>query len=315
MMLLIIGAVFLSGPAGRNAFAQDAVVGDAVEQSSLPWWAWPMILFVTTFVFGILAVLSGVGGAVLFVPIVSGFFPFHIDFVRGAGLFLAMAGSLSAGPTLLRKGIASLKLTLPIALIISASAISGAIVGLRLDPDVIQIALGGSIFMIAIVMILAKKSEFPEVNKPDAFAVALGITGIYHEESTDEYIPWDVHRTIPAFLCFIVVGFIAGMFGLGAGWANVPVLNLMMGVPLKVAVASSSFLLSTTAACPAWIYLNRGAVLPIIVIPSIIGIMLGSRVGVKIFAKSRPASIRWVVITMLMLASIRSITKGLGLFA
>ncbi|HEG42943.1 MAG TPA: sulfite exporter TauE/SafE family protein [Phycisphaerales bacterium] len=314
MILLIVGTVFLAGPVSSNAFAQEAVEADLVEQSSLPWWAWPIILFVTTFLFGILAVLSGVGGAVLFVPIVSGFFPFHIDFVRGAGLFLAMAGSLSAGPTLLRKGIASFKLALPIALIVSASAIAGAIVGLRLDPEVIQIALGGCIFLIAIVMILAKRSEFPEVKKPDAFAVALGITGIYHEESTDEYIPWDVHRTIPALLCFIVVGFIAGMFGLGAGWANVPILNIMMGAPLKVAVASSSFLLSITTACPAWIYLNRGAVLPIIVVPSMIGIMLGSRVGVKIFARTRPASIRWVVIAMLLLASIRSITKGLGLF-
>jgi uncharacterized membrane protein YfcA len=207
-ILLVAAVVFLAGPVG-NAFAQEAVAADSVSQSSLPWWVWPIILFVTTFVFGILAVLSGIGGAVLFVPIVSGFFPFHIDFVRGAGLFLALAGSLSAGPTLLRKGIASLKLTMPIALVISASAIFGAIVGLGLDANVIQIALGGCILIIAIVMIFAKKSEFPDVKKPDAFAIALGITGIYHEESTDEYIPWDVHRSIPALLSFVLVGFIA----------------------------------------------------------------------------------------------------------
>ncbi len=312
-ILLVVGAVFLAGPVGE-AFAQEAVAADMAGESLLPWWAWPIILFVTAFVFGILAVLSGIGGAVLFVPIVSGFFPFHIDFVRGAGLFVAMAGSLSAGPTLLRKGIASFKLTLPIALVVSSSAIVGAIVGLRLDANVLQIALGSCILIIAIVMLIAKKTEFPDVKKPDAFATALGITGIYHEESTDEYIPWDVHRTVPALFCFVVVGFIAGMFGLGAGWANVPILNLMMGAPLKVAGASSRFLLSIIDACPGWIYLNRGAVLPIIVVPSVMGIMLGSRIGVKIFAKSRPASIRWIVIAVLILASIRSITKGLGLF-
>jgi hypothetical protein len=64
------------------------------EGSSLPWWAWVLILLVMTFVMGIVAVLGGVGGGVIFVPIVSGFFPFHLDFVRCAGLLVALSGSL-----------------------------------------------------------------------------------------------------------------------------------------------------------------------------------------------------------------------------
>ena len=59
-----------------------------------PWWFWPLILFVFCFALGIIAVLAGVGGGVLYVPLVSGFFPFHIDFVRGAGLMVALAGAL-----------------------------------------------------------------------------------------------------------------------------------------------------------------------------------------------------------------------------
>ena len=59
----------------------------------------------------------------------------------------------------------------------------------------------------------------------------------------------------------------AGMFGLGAGWANVPVLNLVMGAPIKISVATSKFLLSITDTSAAWIYLNNGAVLPLMVRP------------------------------------------------
>jgi len=55
---------------------------------------WPLALFIVTFILGILAVLGGVGGGVLFVPIVGGFFPFNIDFVRGAGLLVAWQGRL-----------------------------------------------------------------------------------------------------------------------------------------------------------------------------------------------------------------------------
>ena len=57
------------------------------------WWIWPLALFAVSFAIGVVAVLAGVGGGVLFVPIVGGFFPFHLDFVRGAGLLLALSGA------------------------------------------------------------------------------------------------------------------------------------------------------------------------------------------------------------------------------
>ena len=80
------------------------------------WWVWPILLYIVTFVMGIAAVLGGVGGGVLFVPIISGFFPFHLDFVRGAGLLVALAGALAAGPGLLKMNLASLRLAMPVAL-------------------------------------------------------------------------------------------------------------------------------------------------------------------------------------------------------
>jgi len=282
-------------------------------QSELPWWAWAIILFIVTFAIGILAVLAGVGGAVLFVPIVSCFFPFHLDFVRGAGLLVALSLALAAGPGLLRKGLADLRLALPIGLVTSCGAIAGAFVGFSLPTNVIQTSLGAAILGIVLVMILAKKSEFPEVKKSDSISTALGINGIYYEESSSEEINWRIHRTLPALVMFIGVGFVAGMFGLGAGWANVPVLNLMMGTPLKVAVSTSVFLLSITDTSAAWVYLNKGAVLPIMVVPSVIGIMLGSKIGVKILAKAKPTAIRYIVIAALLLAGGRALLKGLGI--
>ena len=112
---------------------------------------------------------------------------------------------------------------------------------------------------------------------------------------------------------FILVGLLAGMFGLGAGWANVPVLNLLMGAPLKVSVATSKFLLSITDTSAAWIYMNRGCVIPLIAVPSIVGLMLGSLIGVKILAVAKPKMIRYMVIAVLFFAGLKAIDKGLGL--
>ncbi|MEW6408692.1 MAG: sulfite exporter TauE/SafE family protein [Nitrospirota bacterium] len=286
----------------------------ASSVSQTPWWVWPLGLFVFTFVLGIVAVLGGVGGGVLYVPIVSGFFPFHLDFVRATGLLVALSTALAAGPGLLRRNLASLRLAMPMALIASPASIVGALIGLALPTNVVQTLLGITIIGIVFILLSARKSDFPSVPKPDKLSTALGIMGVYREESLGKDIEWHVHRTPLALLLFVIIGVMAGMFGLGAGWANVPVLNLLMGAPLKISVASSVFLLSITDTSAAWIFINKGAVLPVMVVPSIIGVMLGSRIGVKILAMAKPKAIKWMVIGVLFLSGARALLKGLGIW-
>jgi uncharacterized membrane protein YfcA len=162
-------------------------------------------------------------------------------------------------------------------------------------------------------MLVAKKSVIPEGRAADRLSTALNIYGVYREYSTGQSVNWKVHRT-PIGLClFVVIGVMAGMFGLGAGWANVPVLNLVMGAPLKISVATSKFLLSITDTSAAWIYMNKGCVIPLMVVPSMVGIMLGSFVGVRILKIAKPAFIRWMVIGILAFAGVKALTKGFGL--
>ena len=280
--------------------------------SAYPWWMWPLVLLVVTFVMGIAAVLGGVGGGVLFVPIISGFFPFHLDFVRGTGLLVALSGALAAGPGLLKLNLASLRLAIPVALIASTFAIIGAMIGLALPTNVIQTALGVTIIGICVLMLTAKKSELPDVQQADKLSSALRICGVYQEASTGQVIDWKIHRTPQGLCLFVIIGVMAGMFGLGAGWANVPVLNLLMGAPLKISVATSKFLLSITDTSAAWIYVNKGCVIPMMVVPSVVGIMLGSFVGVRLLRVAKPGLVRWIVIGMLGFAGVRALLKGLG---
>ncbi|MBW2107969.1 MAG: sulfite exporter TauE/SafE family protein [Deltaproteobacteria bacterium] len=304
--------LILTCPAVVIAAEEVAAAGAGTR----PWWFWPLVLLVFCFALGILAVMAGVGGGVLYVPLVSGFFPFHIDFVRGAGLMVALAGALAAGPGLLKRNLASLRLTLPVALIASTCAVAGAMLGLylsALNPAIVQTCLGFTIVGIAILLLVSKNTEKPVVNKQDAVGLALGLRGAYWDPGAKERVDWKTHRSVLGLGLFVLIGIIAGMFGLGAGWANIPVLNLVMGAPMKVSVATSKFLLSITDTSAAWVYLNKGCVIPLIAVPSIVGLMLGSFVGVKLLAIAKPKFIRILVIVVLFFAGFKAVDKGLGL--
>ncbi|RMF99865.1 MAG: sulfite exporter TauE/SafE family protein [Nitrospirae bacterium] len=312
-LLVVAGSLFLMYGAGFCAETAEA----AEKGSSLAWWVWPIILFVFTFIIGLIAPLSGVGGGVLFVPLSTAFFPFSVDFIRGAGLVMALTSALSSAPQFIRKGLANIKVMAPIVCVSMVTSILGGIVGLWLTNAYpsgkyyITIALGAVLLLIFFVMLTSKRVEFPEVKNQDSLSASLGLTGSWYEPTLGRVAEYKITKLPVGILFFAAVGFIAGMFGLGAGWANVPVLNLIMGAPIKVAVATSMAIITVNDAAAAWIYIAKGAVLPIIVVPSVIGITIGARIGAKLAVKAKPAFVKYLVMGIMLLAALLNVYKGL----
>lgn len=299
-------------------FALLAAAGSAhaagAAAEATPWWVWIGALFLACFVIGVVAVPAGIGGGTLFVPIVGSLFPFHLDFVRGAGLLGALASALAAGPLLLRQGLGSLRLAVPLAVLASIGSIAGAMLGLALPADVVQMLLGVAVLGIVALMTLSRSSPAPPAGRPDALARALRLHGVFVDPVADGAVHWQAHRTALGLVVFLAIGVLGGMFGIGAGWANVPALSLLMGLPLKVAAGTSGLVLSLASSSAAWIYLNQGAVLPMIAVPTVVGVMLGARVGARLLHRLHPTLIRRLVIGVLVFAGVRALGKGSGVW-
>lgn len=280
--------------------------------------AWILGLFVFTLVIGLFAPIAGIGGGVLWVPIVMAFFPFHVDFVRGAGLVMALTTSLSSAPKFTRTGLANLKLMVPIVAVSVPAAAAGGIIGLWVTSAVpsgdqyIAVLLGLIVFASFLFMLTSKKSEFPEVKKPDTLSEKLDLTGAWYEPSSRKIIEYRVTNMPLSLLAFAAVGIIAGTFGVGCGWANVVVLNLIMLAPIKVATSTSMLVISLTEAAAASVYLTQGAVLPIIAIPTVLGMTIGARIGTRLAVKARPSSVRYIVMGFMVIAALIDVIKGMG---
>ncbi|MBX6422709.1 sulfite exporter TauE/SafE family protein [Thermosulfurimonas sp. F29] len=297
-------------------FSRDTLAAEVPAKPGWPWWVWPTILFLFTFTIGIISPMSGVGGGVLFVPLSTAFFPFSVDFIRGAGLIMAVTSAYSSVPSFARTGLANIRLMAAVGWVVMVSSIIGGFVGLWVSnafPNgkwYIIFALGLILLAVFIIMITSKRVEYPEVKEQDGISKALGLKGSWFEPTLGRVVEYKITRFTLSLFLFAGVGFIAGMFGLGAGWANVPVLNLVMGCPIKVAVATSMAIIMVNAAA-IWVYMAKGATLPLIVVPAVLGITIGARVGAWLTVRVKPAFIKYLVLGIMLLAAILNVIKAL----
>ncbi len=273
-------------------------------------------LFVFSLLIGIIAPLSGVGGGVIFVPLLTAFSPLHVDYVRGAGIMVALTSALASSPTSMERGFTNLRIALPAVIVINIMSFIGGHLGLFITREFpegkhyVVLALGLLLFFVLAVMVRTERVEFPEPGEPDKICRLFGMEGECYEPSLEETIHYRASHTLPALLMFAGVGLIAGMFGLGAGWANVPVLNLVMLLPIRVAVATSMLLIAINSSVVAWVYMSKGAVLPNVVVPAIFGMTIGSRIGAHLSLYVKPRIIRLAVLLIMLIAASSNVYKG-----
>lgn len=285
-------------------------------------WGTMFALFGLGLVIGTAAVMAGVGGGVIFVPLASALFAIHVDFIRGAGLMVALVGAIAAAPVLLEKRLSRARISVPLALAGSTGSIIGARLGLLVPDRAILTALG--VLMLGVAAqttaqaLRSRGRSGGAAPGPDAAAGAQTglsarishgweLSGSYVDPGSGETVSWQARRMVPALLLFVLIGVIGGALGVGAGWANVPVLSSLMGLPLKLAAATSGLIIVANSSAAAWIYLREGALDPLIVVPAIVGMIGGTRIGARLLGRARPEQVRLLVIVVLLLAGLRTL--------
>src|SRR5437879_10147301 len=193
------------------------------------------------------------------------------------------------------RSMANLRLVMPLALAGSSASLAGAVVGLSVATDLLEVALGATVIAIAFMIWARKAADFGLVES-DALGELLRLRGEFEDPAAGTRIDWRTRRTAAGLAAFTAIGFFGGVFGLGAGFANVPALNLLMAAPMKVAVGSSALIISTIHSSAAWLYITGGALLPLLAVPSILGVMLGSRIGSRLLSVPPAAVLRRLVL-------------------
>lgn len=277
------------------------------------------IVLVVCIVIGVIAVLGGVGGGVIFTPLFMGFTPIDSIVIRATGLFVAMCGSLVAARPFLLKGLANIRVIFFAAVPYSTCAIIGALMAGWIDESMgetgdalIKLMLGVLVIGIGgLILFGGSKTEYPQVENVDGFTARLGLAMSYQEQSLNKIVHYKVKRAPLGILLFCFVGLISGLFGLGAGWAMVPTFNMAMLMPLKVAAATSKVLIGVGDTAAVWPYMNHGAIIPLLAVPAMIGLVVGTIIGSKIMLRIKAGPIRYLIILVMVFSGGKLILDGI----
>ncbi|MFC1959059.1 sulfite exporter TauE/SafE family protein [Chloroflexota bacterium] len=275
--------------------------------------------FLLSFIIALVAVMAGIGGGLIFTPIMLAFTPVDTLIVRATGLIVAMfSGLISTGP-FMRRGLANLKICLLCTSVLSVGAFVGAQGAISLADSmgeagdgIVRMALGIIIFLLVLYFLRGgENTEWPEITKVDRFTKWLNLSQPYYEQSLGKVVDYRVTRAGWTLVAMLGVGLLSGFFGLGGGWAAVPALNVIMGVPLKVAAACSGVLLGVGSCTGVWPYLLTGAIIPLFAAPWLVGQVLGGLAGSLLLIRVKATFVRYMLIGILFFSAFSLITKGL----
>ena len=272
-----------------------------------------LTILLVSIVAGFVGALFGLGGGVLIIPFLTLVEGVPVPLAVGASIVSVVATSSASAATYVQDHLTNLRLGMFLEIGTVAGAITGAFVSVFLPASALFILFGIILLYATMVMIRARGIDFPANVRPDKTSRILALGSQYEDHSLNRVVKYEVTRTPLTVFIGYFAGIVSGLLGVGGGVINVPTMNLVSKVPVKVASATSNFMIGVTAAASASVYLLRGDVHPLLAAPLIIGVAGGALLGTRVLKVTPPTRVKVAFGILLAAISLLMILKGFNL--
>jgi uncharacterized protein len=233
----------------------------------------------------VLGSMLGLGGGVFLVPIITLFFSVDQKVAIGASAVAVATNSVVGSSVHLRSRFTNLRLAMVLQTMTAAGAIVGALIGVYANPRFINAVFGTILVYAAISMIRQRHATPPPPAGSSDDPHRVGAS--YHDPASGKTVRY-VPRRIPLGLgVSAFAGMLSGMLGVGGGIVQVPAMTVLMRVPVKAAVGTSSFMVGITAVATATVFYAQDKIDPEVVVPAMLGIAVGSQLGARLTRRLR----------------------------
>lgn len=272
-------------------------------------------IFLVSIAAGVIGALFGLGGGILIIPFLTLVEGVPVQFAVGASLVSVVATSSASAATYVQDHLTNLRLGMFLETGTVAGALTGAYVAAYFQgPNewILFILFGTMLLYAAAVMISERRIDFPSGVAPDRVARTLKLGGEYTDQSTGKVVRYEVTRTPQTLGVSYLAGIVSGLLGVGGGVIKVPTMNLVSRIPVKVASATSNFMIGVTAAASASVYFLRGEVHPLLAAPLMIGVVAGAAVGTRLLRRTPPTRVKILLAVLLAFIALNMILRGLN---
>jgi uncharacterized membrane protein YfcA len=286
------------------------IIFTAKNRKGMPVFELTLIILFGSYAAGLLGSLTGLGGGVVIIPMLTLLLNVNIHYAIGASLVSVIATSSGSAVAYVKEGITNLRLGMFLEIATTIGAMCGAMLALYIPTQYIAI-LFGVILIFSALLSLKKKAESLVVQK-NWLAEKLRLNGSYPTASGT--VKYGISNVSGGFFMMLFAGIISGLLGIGSGALKVIAMDTIMKVPFKVSTTTSNFMIGVTASASAVVYLQRGYIIPGLSMPVVIGVLLGALTGSKILVHTTSSRwLRWVfavVVTFLAGQMIYNGVKG-----
>jgi uncharacterized membrane protein YfcA len=274
---------------------------------------------------GAFGALLGLGGGVLMVPLLTLGFGLPLREAVGASLVCVIVTSSAAASVYLQRDIANLRLGMTLEMFTAIAALAGGLVAFILPDRVLALMFAALLLYVAITMARAREArdsgpgDGPDAAQPtlagadttcdDTGADTTGDRGLAAALSGPGYRVRNLGR---GALGSLLAGLVSALFGVGGGIVKVPVMNLVMGVPIRVATATSNLMIGVTASAGGLVYLFRGGIDPYVAAPAAVGVFAGASLASRLSDRVDLRMLRLLFVAVMVVTAAQMALRGVG---
>ena len=266
------------------------------------------ILGIGSLVAGFLGALTGLGGGVVIVPLLTLALGVDIHYAIGASLVSVIATSSGSAAAYVKEGFSNIRIGMFLEIATTLGALCGAFLSTRTPTAAIAIIFGLVLLYSAIMS--NRKRPDPDSNRPaDKLATALRMNGSYPVDGVKK--EYHVRRVPLGFGIMFGAGTLSGLLGIGSGAVKVLAMDEAMQIPFKVSTTTSNFMIGVTAAASAGVYLSKGYIDPGLAMPITLGVLAGSLLGARFLVRAKTHAIRIIFAIVIAFLGVEMIYNGI----
>ncbi len=258
----------------------------------------------------VLGSMLGLGGGVFLVPLFTLFFGIDARVAIAASAVSVVTNSVAGSSVHLRSGFTNVRLAMLLQVTTAGGAIAGALIAVDADLAVLNGVFGAVLIASAISMLIRRQAVVP--NAPPDAPDPLRLRAEYIDPATGRTVAYIPRRLRAGVGASGVAGVLSGMLGIGGGAVQVPTMNLLMRVPVKAAAGTSTFMVGMTAVASAFVFYADGLIDPRVVVPAMVGIFLGARIGSQLTRRVRTQDLVVVFVLILLYLGASLLLRAFG---